>query len=419
MHKKMDQRTGPRIAHYFRSVDLTSESRPDFIPEAFPMNFQYDDEHWSPGFLLRAAVRLQHILATFGIREGERTIHSAQPAVCFASLSLADLIAVRDGFSPQNDAATQYALTLPVAVGERGGIHPVVESNGGRARPEDRAMHESQEDKSEDAQLKFKRSRNNDGAREWRWQHAGNYSRRISKIEMDGWEGHTIPGLKLSQKKWSGIGVVVPDMVSARALQYDIISLIDRKIISETQFDHILVCEYLPESIEGLSEDEVRIAFANACYDFKSCLNLSAMTCCISPLDFKARVLQQAALVPKKPNVEEGGCWLWFEDNTHEYVRALVKADLVKVNKHGRYLASLGDVIDQKDLREREKIALKLSSDLQNDFGIRSTYFSVLNSGSFDDIPFFSGEQCGGAYYVADVTADVDLLTSSEQSSLK
>lgn len=61
----------------------------------------------------------------------------------------------------------------------------------------------------------------------------------IARINAKGLEGTNIPGLHLTQKKWSGIGVVVPTIQAARRLQYDILSLIDRGIVTDTHFDHI------------------------------------------------------------------------------------------------------------------------------------------------------------------------------------
>ena len=60
----------------------------------------------------------------------------------------------------------------------------------------------------------------------------------------------------------------------------------------------------------------------------------------VSSLDFSSRVLIFESSIPKKTVMEKGGCWLWFEDNTHRYVRALIKAGRIKANNQGRYLAS-------------------------------------------------------------------------------
>lgn len=69
----------PRVAHFFRNVDLRSQSCPAFIPESFPSYCQPDDHDWSAGFLLRVAVRMHYLWPTYGIHDGNRTIQTAAP----------------------------------------------------------------------------------------------------------------------------------------------------------------------------------------------------------------------------------------------------------------------------------------------------------------------------------------------------
>lgn len=82
------------------------------------------------------------------------------------------------------------------------------------------------------------------------------------------------------------------------------------------------------------------------------------------------------------------------------YVRALVNAGRIKVNKKGRYLASLDELFSYRGLREREQIASALSEQLHKQFSIRSSYFRVLNSHSPDDEPSYAGRVWGGGYYI-------------------
>lgn len=219
---------------------------------------------------------------------------------------------------------------------------------------------------------------------------------------MGGTEGHAIPGLNLSLKKWSGIGVVVPDLAAAHQLQYDILSLIDRGVVSATHIDHILVCDQLPASIEGLGVEDMQAAFSRACFDFKSCMTVSSPEAQVFELDFSSRVFLLESSAPRKPVMEQGGCWLWFADNTHIYVRGLLKAGRVKVNKQGRYLASLDELDPRRDLRQRQEMAAEVSRQLQEKFGIQSSYFSVLNSGSPNGIPSFSGSLWKGGYFIGE-----------------
>lgn len=394
MFKKLDVCTAPRIAHYFRDVDLTSNSRPELIPAQFPMNCESGDDQWSAGFLLRIAVRFQHLWATYGNRNGERTIKGEEPAVCFSPFNLADLIAVRNGLPAQSEAASCFALTFPVSVAEKGGILPFIDDAAGRGGHGEDAGHKLHESSISGS--------------EWRWYFSGNYRKAMENIWMDGVEGNAIPGLKLFQKKWSGIGVVVPDRVTARVLQYDILSLIDRGLVSETHFDHILVCDQLPANVDRLAEREPSAVFSKACFDFKSCMAVTAPVIEMTQLSFSSRLSKLESSTRKKPVREHGGCWLWFQDNTDPYVRALIKAGRVKPNKAGRYLASLDELDPHRDLRERQEMATALAELLDERFGVRSCYYSVLNSQSPDGIPSFSGKWWESAYFITDGPEDED-----------
>lgn len=405
MLEKNDSSNVPRIAHYFRDVDLTGKSCPDFIPEAFPMNCEHEDLRWSAGFLLRVAVRFQHIWATYGVRNGQRTIEGKQPAVCFSAFSLEDLIAVSGGFAPRREACTQYAITLPLEVAEIGGIHRVV---GGALQVGEQTRAISGAGVC-DSRGRFETSRTEDlqfthseSYPEWRWYFSGDYSSYVAKFEEFGWGESEIPGLKLSQDAWTGIGIVVPDVAAARAVQYDILSLVDRGVVSASHFDHILVCDQLPTKLSDLDGEEARTEFSRACLDFKSCIGGSASEADVSELEFSSRLLILECSTPKGDAEECGGCWLWFEDNAHPYVRALLRAGRVKVNEQGRYLASLDELDPDRNLRERQAIALALSKELEEKYGVRSSYYSVLNSGCPDGAPSFSGGWGYGGYTITD-----------------
>ncbi|SDI95278.1 DUF4427 domain-containing protein [Pseudomonas abietaniphila] len=392
MRNTIDLKTAPRLVHYFRDVDLRGNSRPGYVPEGFPLHCRPDDDQWSAGFLLRVAVRFQHLWATYGVRDGKKTIQGPQPAVCFSAFNLGDLIAVRDGFLPLDEAATQFALTLSIEVAEKGSIQ--------RFAP---ASHEGA-DECDGAGCDVSSQSTNPP--EWRWQYLGDYARTIDRLESQGVEEASIPGLELTQEQWSGLGVVVPDLATARVLQYDLLLLIDRGVVSATHFDHILVCDKLPATIAGLHDYEVQSAFSEACFDFKSCMPVSTSEAGAAEKDFEIRVVNLDRITPKKPVKESGGCWLWFQDNTHPYVRALITAGLVRPNKRGRYLASLDELDPGRDLRERQDITLRLAQELKETYGVRSTYFSVLHSQCADDDPAYSGRVWGGGYYITPTPED-------------
>lgn len=410
MPDQNDARQAPRIAHYFRDVDLSSNSCPRFIPELFSTNCWAED--WPARFLLRVAIRFHHIWATFGIRDGQETIHGAQPAVCFSNFSVADLIAVREGVEGVNKAVTQYAITFPTCSAERAGAEQVVQGGDLRAflQKSNPVVAVTPEDvlRNEYRYVVCQLDMFNDQAMpsEWRWPYPRNYHRAIAKMEDNGCLGDKLPGFELTQKRWSGIGIVVATQADARRLQYDILSLIDQQILSESHFDHLLVCERLPTALEGLSEVGKQSAVQAAYFDFKSCMVVSDEAAVEALQDFSARISELELCTLKTVTRERGGCWVYFEDNTHPYVRALIKAGRVLVNKLGRYIGTLDELDRRRDLRERQEIVKVLCEQLQLKHGVACSYFSVLNSWRPDDLPNFCGRPWSGFYRITDEPDD-------------
>ena len=404
MTHRIDGRHTARIAHYFRDVDFSSNSRPQFIPESFSANCWAEDG-WPARFILRVAIRFHHIWASFGIRNGHATIHGSQPAVCFSNFSVADLIASRDGVGT-NGVVTQYAITFPTSSAERGGAVQVLQGGDLRAllqegRPAGAVTQEEiwqNQFRRVDDQLDM--FGNHAPSSEWRWPYSRNYRRAIEKIEREGRLGDNLPGLNLTQKKWSGIGVVVATQADALRLQYDILTLIDQQFVSVDHFDHLLVCERLPPSLDELSESGIQAAVSAACFDFKSCIAVSEDDAAVACAEFSERVSALERSTPKKETLGRGGCWVCFDDNSHPYVRALLKTGRVMVNHQGRYLATLDELGRGRDLRERQGIVKILCKQLEQEHGVACSYFSVLNSWQPDDLPSFCGRPWSGFFRI-------------------
>lgn len=397
-----------RIAHYFREVEFYSDSSPSFMPEYFSANCYVSDAFWPANFLLRIAIRFHHLWPTFGVRYGIETIKGAQPAVCFAGFSVDDLIAVRDGLPAQNEHTTQYAITFPMRSVEQVGLAQVIRSGDLQTVLEEESGSKvvTAEDMLRNqfrcANVQLDLFSNHISQPEWRWPYAGDYKHAIAKIEEEGLEANSIPGLDLTEAHWSGVGVVVATQAEALRIQYDILSLIDRGLVAPSHFDHILVCKLLPASLSDLSDAETQQSIEDACYDFKSCMTISDYEAAATLQDFSARVAQLELLYPISAPKETGGCWVSFDDNTHPYVRALLKAGRIKVNKLGRYLGSLDELDAGRDLRERQMLVKYLCKQLQEAHGLSCSYYIVSNSWSPDDHPFYCGHPWRGLYRITD-----------------
>lgn len=412
MNDEAGNQKNSRIVHYFRNVDLSSDSRPDFIPESFWSGCCVGEAYWPARLLLREAIRSHHIWATFGLRSGRETISGTQPAVCFSGFNVADLIAVRDGFQAADDHATQYAITFPTRSAELSGAEQVVRGGNFRAFLE----KESGSGVVTEAEVVRKIFRYIDvqldlfGEQpchpEWRWPYTGNYEDEVARIEEKGFEGNSIPGLDLAQENWSGIGVVVSTEADALRLQYDILSLIDQGLVSQSHFNHLLVCDRLPASLSGLTDAEFYAAVSAAYFDFKSCLVITDEAAIAALKDFSARVFDLERSTPESEVKEVGGCWVYFLDNTHPYVRALVKSGRVVVNKRGRYLGKLVELNCDRDLRERQNIVKVLCEQLKESLGVVCSYYSVRNSWRADDMPSYCGRPWSGFYRITEEQDD-------------
>ncbi|WP_095181564.1 DUF4427 domain-containing protein [Pseudomonas sp. Irchel 3F6] len=413
MAQRTDVEQPNRVVHYFRDVDLTSGSRPDFIPESFALNCWAED-CWPRRFLLRVAIRFHHIWATFGVRNGHATIQGRHPAVCFSGFSVSDLVAVRDGLAAASGAVTQYAITFPTHSAEQAGATKVVRGENLRAMLQ--ASHPSEPVTQEeiwrnqyrylDGQLDI--FGNQTAELEWRWPYTLNYRRAIEKIEREGHLGDKLPGIDLAQKKWSQIGVVVATEADALRLQYDILCLIDQQVVSVDHFDHLLVCERLPKELDGLTATEQEASMTAACLDFKSGVTVSDEDAAVAAADFKARISALETSSLKGEIQERGGCWVYFEDNSHPYVRALLKAGLVVVNKSGRYLGTLTELGRGRDLEERQLIVKTLCKQLEQEHGVPCSYFSVRDSWLSGDLPSYCGHPGRGFYRITDEPDEED-----------
>ncbi|MCK1791691.1 DUF4427 domain-containing protein [Pseudomonas violetae] len=409
-----NSRSFSRVAHYFRNVDLSSDSSPDFIPEGFWSGCCVEAPYWPALILLREAIRSHHIWATFGIRNGRETINGTQPAVCFSGFNVADLIAVRDGLSAADEHATQYAITFHTRSAELAGAEQVVRGGNLRAFiqkesglgfvPEADVV--SKEFRYIDVQLDLFREQTSQP--EWRWPYTGDYRRAVTKIEEEGYEANPIPGLDFAQGRWGGIGVVVSTEADALRLQYDMLSLIDQGLVPQSHFDHLLICDRLPASLNGLSESKINKAARAACFDFRSCMSISDEAAAAALEDFTRQLSTLEISTSKRQIHELGGCWVSFQDNTHPYVRALLKTGRVVVNKKGRYLGNLNELDPRRDLRERQEMVKILCQQLKEEHGVACCYYSVRNSWRPDGSPFYCGKPWSGLHRITDEPDEED-----------
>lgn len=229
--------------------------------------------------------------------------------------------------------------------------------------------------------------------REWRWP-CDMSEKAIQELDEFGHisESSDIPGLDISHAPLSGIGIIVKSDTDAKKLSHDVLTLVDRGDVGRKHFRYILVRDKLPKPSDLYSPAETNQAIIDATLDFDDYFKLPKEEEDVAVSDLSQRASAIEKSTPRAVRKEGGGCWLWFFDSTHPYVRALVQAGRVAVNKHGHYLAELPEFSMARDLREREEMTLSLAADIKAAYGLDGSYFSVLNKVGFNDIPFFVGD---------------------------
>lgn len=401
-----------RLFHFFRSVDISSGDAPS-VPEHLGWGNVAEDANWSALFMLRCAVRQCRLWATWSRRNGVRTIYGHSPAVCFTEMPLAALLEAGQARRARGEAMSPFAIAFPkhetFGLGGRpviyglDGQHAVLPdgSNGG-PRLIDPALLPPQE------QYRYV-TFNPTGKypvdwtheREWRWPYRGDLTKIEKQLAESGLieDATDIPGLDLSDPRLCGLGVVVETSIQAAWVVHDILSLVDRKVVSRGQFEFVLKGQELQDKESLRSPSEVEKAIADASVDLDPFFSLSVKEAEIYEEEFKTAVAHVDSEYPEQQSGERGGVWLWLLDNTHSLTRGLLQMGRVIVTGDRRYLASLPEFSTTRSLRQREEMAKALADRIKRRYGIQCGHFSVLNSHDPCAVPFYCDDLLDNRMY--------------------
>jgi hypothetical protein len=230
--------------------------------------------------------------------------------------------------------------------------------------------------------------------REWRWPYMGDITTYEKMLEEYGIasEVKDIPGLNLYSGDLSAIGDIVNTHEESRMVLYDILSLIDRNLISPETYSYILVTDSIGPVSDLRDPNQERLALDAAMID------LAPFITPVPSRDKQIadRVRQMICTIEREAAPPEsgefGGCWLWIVDNFHEVTRALLNEGRMLINDHGQYLATLIEYDDSRSLRQREDMTKKLASQICDEFGVTAGYFSVLGSDDYNTFPSYNDD---------------------------
>jgi len=379
----------PYLIHFFRKLDL-DKADVNFTPEDWGPGEIVEDAAVTPLFLLRNAIRLQRLWATWSMRNGRRTVYGPDPAVCFTDMPIAAFIEAGEARAAKGEAMSPIALVLPKDLVHAAGARPVIYglSTSGQLPSGDggvpRVMPNSVLPEAEPYRyvtLGTYGSVDWTHEREWRWPYRGDLPKFDDTPPC---YGKDLPGLDLN---FPGMGVIVRTKAQARKILHDVLVLKDQQ--AKGDFSFVLVGEDIA-SLSGLREpSEVQKALSAAAITLDPFLNMAKSKRDKLIADFDTAIADLDTTKVRDHGREEGGCWLWLTDATHEITRALVINDRVRINDQGRYLVELP--LDRDlSLGKREELTRRLAALLNERHGLTATYHSVLGSFNFDEIPHYS-----------------------------
>lgn len=376
------------------------------MPEHFAFNNFVEGEKYPAFFLLRTAIRMHRLWATWSVRKNVRTIYGPRPAVCFSEMPLAAFLESSRKRETEDRKMSSYGLTFnKVGLHDRG-ANPVIYGLTNRHAQMPNGKDGGQRLINEDLlpleeQYRYVTYAPAPGVRidwtherEWRWPFAGDFDKIESELEEFGIisDAHDIPGLDIASNKLAGIGVIVKTKEEAQYVTHDILTLIDRKKIGRYHFHHVLVTGLLPPTGELYDPAKVQEATIKATVDFDEHFDFPKREVEQAEADFAKWV--EAVENNSSPAIQgvTGGCWLWLTDNTHPFVRCLLESGRVSVNKEGRYLAHLAEIDGSRNIYQRQEMAQQVAAMVRRKHGTPCDYFSVLGKFDSDAVPFDVGD---------------------------
>ena len=393
-----------RLIHFFRSIDLNSPNAPN-VPESFGFGNVTENTKWSALFMLRCAIRQRRLWATWAYRNNVRTIYGPNPAVCFTEMPLAAFLEAGTSRAARGEAMSQFALVFPKHTLFNKGANPVIywlddrnayspSGKGGEKRILNADLLPVRE------QYRYvtynptaERPIDWTHEREWRWPYRGDLSAIEKELEESGILSSStdMPGLELYDSDMQDMGVIVRTEEQAKWVTHDILSLVDRGLLSKEHYRFILCSSNLPQDGKLRDPAEVEASIRNAIIDLGPYFQIDDNESADLNKTFSEMVQAVKNTVPEMEVRERGGAWLWILDNTHKLTRSLLDAGRIRVSSDRRYLVNLEEFDDIEDLRQREILIKRLSENVTTEFDIASDYFSVLDSDDPNEVPFYCG----------------------------
>ena len=391
-----------RLIHFFREVDLRSES-PVSFPENWGLDHLVEDDLFTPLFLLRLAIRHSKLFATWAIRNSKRTIYGENPAICFTEMPLAAFIQTSKQRSSLGQAISSYGISLKKTDLFSIGARPVIyglscDSIRTSTTPKsERIIDENLLPLHEQYRYVTYNPVGNrkidwTHEREWRWAYLDSIDAFEKEIEEFGIVGEidNIPGLMINNKLIQELGVIVNTKEEAELVLCDILAEFDRQ--KWTPYSFVFYTQQISNISSILTPQQEQAEIQ------KSIIDLSPYIIPQKKRDdaIYSKFKEIIAIVESEfPNIESGelgGCWLWVYDSLNPFTRALINKERIEVNNQNKYLCFPFEFNDSRSLAQREEMTKVLAERLKTEFDIDCGYFSVLISDDYNEVPFYCSQ---------------------------
>lgn len=386
-----------RLIHFFRKLDLNDGSCPGLPDEWGPGNIYEGQNVISPLFLLRSVIRSCNLWATWSYRNNVRTIYGENPAICFTDMPTAAFLETSRERIRKNQKISIFALTFLKGqlfeLGARPVIYGLSVDNAvippgmdGRPRIMSTDLLPVREQYRYVTYVPGEIDWTHE--REWRLMCRNNDVPMLSNVT-------DFPGLLLQEPNVSEIGVIVNTKDEAKMVLFDILTLVDKELISKEKFAYILVADDVDELNKLRDNAAEKLLLTRATINISTFLNpqpedndlVVAMHALIRKVEKDA-----APYVYDRNNHEVGGSWLWIIDNFHPLTRALLRNGELQINSAGKYLFN-PYFDDGSSLRHREELIKKTAKRISEEFdGLVVGYFSVLNSDDPNQVPSYNSD---------------------------
>jgi hypothetical protein len=389
-----------RLIHFFRSINPSDDDTP-VLPEDWGFaSMENVEAPLSPFFLMRNAVRLGRLWATWSVRRGQRTIYGPDPAVCFTEMPIAAFVEAGLARATRGEAMSPYGLVFPKTAMFILGARPVIYGLSCRVSTSidgtgARMIASTQLPPCE----QYRYVTYNPAAsmpidwtheREWRWPLRDGPSIDPDDLPPDVEDLH---GLKLDVRGLDCLGAIVKTGRQAEQLVYDILTKIDRGDIGKGHYEFVLALESVPKVSDLRDQVALSEAIDDARIDLSSFFTIKEARATKLATLFSQLVADVEATAATAEPGEPGCCWLWITGNSHEMTRALLKGGRARVTKAGKYIVDLDEFDASRGLAQREDMTETLAKRLETEFGVHATHLSVLNSSDPDAIPFYNGDE--------------------------